>query len=116
MEAMLYSDTRDCAFASLFSTGDKNPTRWRCRLVGVSTNFERDYQPSLLTPGLLFPTFAPSQSGNMVKLNILAGGNIAFIASYLFDSDNKTLALVRQNPSGENPSWIERSVVNSSIL
>lgn len=116
MEAILYSDTRGCAFASLFSTGDKNLTRWRCRLAGVSINFKRDYQPSLLTPGLLFPPFAPSQSGKMVKLNILAGGNIAFIASYLFDSDNKSLALVRQNPSGQNSSWIERSVVNPSIL
>jgi len=52
----------------------------------------------------------------MVKLNVLAGGNAAFIVSYLFDSDNKSLALVRQNPSGQNPSWIERSFVNPSIL
>ena len=52
----------------------------------------------------------------MVKLNILAGGNFAFIASYLFDSDAKSLALVRQNPSGQNPSWIEKSAVNPSIL
>jgi hypothetical protein len=52
----------------------------------------------------------------MVKLNILAGGNIAFIASYLFDSDDKSLTLVQKNPSGQNPSWIERSAVNSSIL
>jgi len=75
-----------------------------------------DYHPSLLTPGSPFPTFAPSQSQNMVKLNILAGGNFAFIASYLFDSDAKSLALVRQNPSGQNPSWIEKSTVNPSIL
>lgn len=52
----------------------------------------------------------------MVKLNILAGGNIAFIASYLFDSVDKTLTLIQQNPSGQNPSWIERSIVNPSIL
>lgn len=52
----------------------------------------------------------------MVKLNILAGGDIAFIASYLFDSVGNTLTLVQQNPSGQNPSWIERSIVNPSIL
>jgi len=52
----------------------------------------------------------------MVKLNILAGGNVVFIASYLFDSVGKTLTLVKQNPSGQNPSWIERSIVNPSIL
>jgi hypothetical protein len=52
----------------------------------------------------------------MVKLNILAGGSAAFIASYLFDSDGKSLTLIQKNPSGENPSWIERSVINPSIL
>jgi len=52
----------------------------------------------------------------MVKLNIFAGGNIAFIASYVFDSVDQTLTLIQKNPSGQNPSWIERSVVNSSIL
>ncbi|KAF9777854.1 Lactonase, 7-bladed beta-propeller-domain-containing protein [Thelephora terrestris] len=52
----------------------------------------------------------------MVKLNILAGGDIAFIASYLFDSVGQTLTLIQQNPSGQNPSWIERSVVNPSVL
>ncbi|KAF9787763.1 Lactonase, 7-bladed beta-propeller-domain-containing protein [Thelephora terrestris] len=52
----------------------------------------------------------------MVKFNILAGGNIAFIVSYLFDSVDKTLTLIRKNPSGQNTSWIERSVINPSIL
>jgi hypothetical protein len=52
----------------------------------------------------------------MVKFNILAGGNVAFIVSYLFDSVDKTLTLIRKNPSGQNTSWIERSVVNPSIL
>jgi hypothetical protein len=52
----------------------------------------------------------------MVKLSILAGGNIAFIASYLFDSVERTLTLVQQNPSGQNPSWIEKSIVNPSVL
>ena len=52
----------------------------------------------------------------MVKLNIFAGGDIAFITSYLFDSDSKSLTLIQQNPSGQNPSWIERSVVNPSVL
>jgi len=52
----------------------------------------------------------------MVKFNILAGGNFAFIASYLFNSVDKTLTLVRQNPTGPNPAWVERSVLNPSIL
>jgi len=52
----------------------------------------------------------------MVKLNILAGANLAFITSYLFDSDDRTLTLVQKNPSGQNPAWIERSAVNPSIL
>jgi len=52
----------------------------------------------------------------MVKFNILAGGNVAFIASYLFDSVGKTLTLVQRNPSGENTAWIERSAVNPSVL
>lgn len=52
----------------------------------------------------------------MVKLNILAGGNFAVIASYLFDSVDKTLTLTQQNPSGQSPTWIEKSAVNPSIL
>jgi len=52
----------------------------------------------------------------MVKLNILAGGNFAFIVSYLFDSADRTLTLTQQNPSGEKPYWIEKSAVNPSIL
>ena len=52
----------------------------------------------------------------MVKLNILAGGSLNFIASYLFDSDAKSLALVQKNPSGMNPTWIEKSIVNPTIL
>jgi hypothetical protein len=52
----------------------------------------------------------------MVKLNILAGGSAAFIASYLFDSVERTLTLIRQNPSGENPSWIQKSAVDPSVL
>jgi len=53
----------------------------------------------------------------MVKLNLLAGGNnIAFIASYLFDSDARTLALTQKNPSGQNTSWLERSLVDNSVL
>ena len=58
----------------------------------------------------------PSQSVIMVKLNILAGGSIAFIASYLFDSVDRTLTLVKRNPSGENTTWVEKSVINPSIL
>ena len=52
----------------------------------------------------------------MVKLNILAGSNLAFIVSYLFDSADKTLTLIQKNPSGQGPSWIERSVINPSVL
>lgn len=53
----------------------------------------------------------------MVQLNILAGfGNATFIASFLFDSVSKSLTLIQQNPSGQNPAWIERSVINPSIL
>jgi len=52
----------------------------------------------------------------MVKLNILAGGSVSFIASYLFDSDKKTLTLTRKNPTGPNTSWIERGVFNPTIL
>jgi hypothetical protein len=52
----------------------------------------------------------------MVKLNLLAGGSINFIASYLFDSVEQTLTLTQKNPSGQNPSWIEQSIVNPAIL
>jgi len=51
-----------------------------------------------------------------MKFSILAGGNVAFIASYLFDNTSRTLTLVRKNPSGPNTSWIERSLVNPSVL
>jgi hypothetical protein len=52
----------------------------------------------------------------MVKFNILAGGNVAFIVSYLFNSADKTLTLIKKNPSGQNTSWIEKSIINPSIL
>ena len=52
----------------------------------------------------------------MVALNLLAGGFVNFIATYLFDSDAKTLTVVTQNPTGANPSWIERFAVDPSFL
>ncbi|KAF8882109.1 Lactonase, 7-bladed beta-propeller-domain-containing protein [Infundibulicybe gibba] len=52
----------------------------------------------------------------MVKYTILAGGFTQFIASYLFDSSSNTLTLVKQNPTGENPSWIASHPKNTSIL
>ncbi|KAG6886382.1 hypothetical protein C0992_004298 [Termitomyces sp. T32_za158] len=52
----------------------------------------------------------------MVKFTILAGGFAQFIATYLFDSEAGSLTLVKQNPTGENPSWIASHPKNSSIL
>ncbi|KAG6865815.1 hypothetical protein C0991_011620 [Blastosporella zonata] len=42
----------------------------------------------------------------MVKFTILAGGFAQFIATYIFDSDAGSLTLVKQNPTGENPSAV----------
>jgi len=52
----------------------------------------------------------------MVNFTILAGGFTSFIATYVFDSDAGSLALVKQNPTGENPSWITGHRLNSSVL
>jgi len=52
----------------------------------------------------------------MVVLNLLAGGFVNFIATYLFNSDAKTLILVKQNPTGPRTSWIERYAVDPSFL
>ncbi|TFK27954.1 hypothetical protein FA15DRAFT_634985 [Coprinopsis marcescibilis] len=52
----------------------------------------------------------------MVNFTILAGGFSNFIATYVFDSDAGSLALTKQNPSGDAPSWIASSLVNPSIL
>ncbi|KAG6836891.1 hypothetical protein H0H93_001722 [Arthromyces matolae] len=52
----------------------------------------------------------------MVKFTILAGGYAQFIATYIFDSGAGTLDLVKQNPTGQNPSWIASHPQNSSIL
>ncbi|KAH9920007.1 putative isomerase YbhE [Epithele typhae] len=52
----------------------------------------------------------------MVNFTILAGGYTTFIASYLFDSDAGALTLLKQNPSGTNPSWIALHPTNQSIL
>lgn len=52
----------------------------------------------------------------MVNFTILAGGFTSFIATYVFDSDAGSLALVKQNPTGQNPSWIAPHPLNSSVL
>jgi 6-phosphogluconolactonase (cycloisomerase 2 family) len=52
----------------------------------------------------------------MVNFTILAGGFTSFIATYVFDSDAGSLALVKQSPTGQNPSWIAPHRLNSSIL
>ncbi|KAI0646305.1 putative isomerase YbhE [Trametes meyenii] len=52
----------------------------------------------------------------MVNFTILAGGYSTFIATYLFNSDASTLSLVGQNPTGQNPSWIDLHPTNKSIL
>ncbi|KAI0777680.1 putative isomerase YbhE [Trametes elegans] len=52
----------------------------------------------------------------MVNFTILAGGYSSFIATYLFNSDANTLSLLSQNPSGQNPSWIDLHPTNKSIL
>jgi len=52
----------------------------------------------------------------MVNFTILAGGFSTFIATYVFDSDTSSLLLTKQNPTGENPSWIASHPHNSSIL
>jgi hypothetical protein len=81
-------------------------------VVRVTKYNSGDLVPSIPS----FSLWSLPQPGNMVKLNILAGGNVAFIASYLFNSIDRTLTLVKKNPSGENTAWIERSAVNPSIL
>lgn len=54
----------------------------------------------------------------MVNFTILAGGFAipGFIATYNFDSDAGSLSLLKQNPSGDSPSWIVSHPQNSSIL
>ncbi|TFK36304.1 Lactonase, 7-bladed beta-propeller-domain-containing protein [Crucibulum laeve] len=52
----------------------------------------------------------------MVNFTILSGGFSAFIATYVFDSDTSTLTLLKQNPTGQNPSWIASHQQNTSIL
>ncbi|KAJ2923344.1 hypothetical protein H1R20_g13751, partial [Candolleomyces eurysporus] len=52
----------------------------------------------------------------MVNFTILAGGFTSFIATYVFDSDAGSLSLTKQNPTGQNPSWIAPHRLNSSIL
>jgi len=52
----------------------------------------------------------------MVALSLLAGGFANFVATYLFDSDAKSLTLIKQNPTGPSPSWIERYAMDPSFL
>lgn len=52
----------------------------------------------------------------MVSFYILAGGYSSAIVTYLFNNETSSLSLVGQYPSGQNPSWIELSPFNRSVL
>ncbi|KAJ7579351.1 Lactonase, 7-bladed beta-propeller-domain-containing protein [Mycena floridula] len=52
----------------------------------------------------------------MVSFTILAGGYDLFIATYLFNANTSSLALLAKYPSGSNPSWITGHPTNKSIL
>ncbi|KAF8548730.1 putative isomerase YbhE [Imleria badia] len=52
----------------------------------------------------------------MVNFLILAGGFTAYIASYLFNTDDNTLTYLHQYKTGGNPSWIISHPTNKSIL
>ncbi|KAH7890467.1 Lactonase, 7-bladed beta-propeller-domain-containing protein [Phlebopus sp. FC_14] len=52
----------------------------------------------------------------MVNFTILAGGYTSFIASYLFNTDDRTLTYLNQYTTGDNPSWITSHPTNKSIL
>lgn len=52
----------------------------------------------------------------MVKFTILAGGFTAYIASYVFNTDDHTLTYLGQHETGGNPSWIISHPENKSIL
>lgn len=52
----------------------------------------------------------------MVNFTILAGGFSSFIATYVFDSDAASLSLLKQNPTGDNPSWIASHRTNKSVV
>ncbi|KAF6760527.1 Lactonase, 7-bladed beta-propeller-domain-containing protein [Ephemerocybe angulata] len=52
----------------------------------------------------------------MVNFTILAGGFTTFIATYVFDSEAGSLSLTKQNPTGENPSWIASHPLNKTVL
>ena len=52
----------------------------------------------------------------MVNFTILAGGYTAYIASYLFDTDDNSLTYLDQYMTGGNPSWIISHPTNKSIL
>ncbi|KAI9566075.1 Lactonase, 7-bladed beta-propeller-domain-containing protein [Boletus coccyginus] len=52
----------------------------------------------------------------MVNFTILAGGYTAYIASYLFNTDDNSLTYLDQYITGGNPSWINFHPTNKSIL
>ena len=52
----------------------------------------------------------------MVNFTILAGGYTAYIASYLFNTDDNSLTYLDQYMTGGNPSWIISHPTNKSIL
>ncbi|KAH0832050.1 Lactonase, 7-bladed beta-propeller-domain-containing protein [Lanmaoa asiatica] len=52
----------------------------------------------------------------MVNFTILAGGYTAYVASYLFNTDQDTLTYLNQYMTGSNVSWIISHPTNKSIL
>ncbi|KAH0828704.1 Lactonase, 7-bladed beta-propeller-domain-containing protein [Lanmaoa asiatica] len=52
----------------------------------------------------------------MVNFTILAGGYTAYVASYLFNTDDNNLTYLNQYTTGGNPSWIISHRTNKSIL
>lgn len=80
-----------------------------------------DIKPSVMyvetiSNSLLFPTRNNNGSSTMVNFFILAGGYTAYIASYLFDTDNNSLTYLHQYETGGNPSWIISHPTNKNIL
>ena len=79
-----------------------------------SPNLSRGDSPPRILDRTLTHWFTAEDTMN--PLTLLAGGFVNFIATYIFDPDARSLALVKQNPTGSNTSWIERYVVDPSFL
>ncbi|KAI9566628.1 Lactonase, 7-bladed beta-propeller-domain-containing protein [Boletus coccyginus] len=52
----------------------------------------------------------------MVNFTILAGGYTAYVASYLFNTNDNSLTYINQYTTGSNVSWIISHPTNKSIL